>query len=114
VSWIASGSGGSSGSCTRESGSRGRARLALFFDLFLFFLANFPPNLLPRPLAAFFAIESGSSPLGDAFAEHLVKQGFVDELTGADRSIHFLRGASEVDQELITLHAIFAVRAEQF
>ncbi len=51
-------------------------------------------------------------PLRDAFAQHLVEQRFVDELSGMDRLIHFLRGAGEIDQELITVHAIFAVRAE--
>jgi hypothetical protein len=51
-------------------------------------------------------------PLGNAFAQDLIEQGFVDELSGVDRLIDFLRGAGEIDQELKTVDAIFPVRAE--
>jgi hypothetical protein len=34
-------------------------------------------------------------PLGDAFPQYLVEQGFVDELRGVDRLVDFLRGAGE-------------------
>ena len=48
-----------------------------------------------------------------AFAQQLVEQGFIDELSSIDRLVDFLRGAGSVDQELVALDAIFAVRAKQ-
>ena len=48
-----------------------------------------------------------------AFAQHLIQQGFVDEQSGIDRPLDFLRGAGGVDQELVAFDAIFAVRAKQ-
>jgi len=40
-------------------------------------------------------VSLSSVTLGDAFAQYLVEQGFVDELSGVDRLIDFLRGAGE-------------------
>ena len=48
-----------------------------------------------------------------AFAQHLIQQGFIDELSGVDRLVHFLRDAGGVNQELVAFDAIFAVRAKQ-
>src|SRR4029077_1532505 len=68
---------------------------------------------LRRSRAKFSAVNLSKVLPRHAFAQHLIQQGFIDELSGIDRLIDFLRDAGGVNQELVAFDAIFAVWAKQ-